>query len=299
MEKAAMMVKARRLVRNVSDLPTIPAMVSRMIALLDSNEADPDEIANLMLSEPVLAARIIRIVNSPLYRSSSEITSVRRALLYMGFRSMREIIMTSYFVNAFQGKPQAFAAKIFWTHSFSVGAIAQRIAAMVNYPDLEKAGLVAIVHDIGKVFMGHYLLDDYARMLADITETNCSTYQAELDHFGTTHCEVGLCLAQSWNFPPVYCDIISHHHSCQMATEDPLLAAIVSVADFACLQHAGNGIAQPGPLSTSENHAWHVISQQPVKLPEQDFYKFIESLDTTFVEIDREVRHVLISMMGS
>jgi len=299
LDKAAMMVKARRLVREVSELPTIPALVTRIVSMLDSQEADPDEIANLMLSEPVLTARIIRIVNSPLYRSSSEITSIKRALLYMGFRSMREIILASYFMNAFQGRQQAFSAKTFWIHSFSVGAVARRIAAMVKYPDLEKACLVAIVHDIGKVFMGHYLLDDYARMVAEISDTTCSTYQAEQDFFGTTHCEIGLCLAQSWNFPPAYCEVISHHHSCQMATEDPLLTAIVSLADFVCLLHsAGNGIAQPGQLGKSENHAWMVINQQPVKLPEQDFDSFMASLDKTFEEIDREVRHMLISMMS-
>lgn len=298
-DKASMMVKARRLVKGVSELPTIPVLISRIVSMLDSQEADPDEIANLMLSEPVLTARIIRIVNSPLYRSSNEITSIKRALLYMGFRSMREIILASYFINAFQGK-QAFAIKTFWVHSFSVGAVARRIAAMVKYPDLEKACLVAIVHDIGKVFMGHYLFDDYARLVAEISGTARSTHQAELEFFGTTHCEIGLCLAQSWNFPPAYCEIISHHHSCQMATEDSLLAAIVNLADYACLLHtANNGIAQPGPLGASEQHAWQVLNQQPVQLPEQDFSAFMKSLDNTFEEIDREVRHMLISMMSA
>lgn len=298
-DKAAMMVKARRLVRGTSELPAVPMVISKIVSLLDSQEGEPDEIADLMLSEPVLAARIIRIVNSPLYRSSNEITSIRRALLYMGFRSMREIILTTYLLNAFQGKDLAFNPKTFWVHSFSVGAVARRIAASIGYPDLEKTWLVAIVHDIGKVFLGHYLRDEYAAMLERINGTGVSVHEAEREQFGTTHSEIGLCLAQAWNFPPVYCEIISRHHECQATTEDPLLAAIISLADYACLvRPPTDSIVQAAAPGESELHAWQVIKQRPATLPEKDIDSFVLSLETTFEEIDREVRHTLMSMMA-
>ena len=82
-----MMIKARKLFKEISDLPTIPAIVSKVISLLDNHDADPDDIADMILSDQVLAARVIRVVNSPLYRSGSEISSVKRALLYLGSRA--------------------------------------------------------------------------------------------------------------------------------------------------------------------------------------------------------------------
>ncbi|MDO9310028.1 MAG: HDOD domain-containing protein, partial [Deltaproteobacteria bacterium] len=151
-----MMIKARKLFKEISDLPTIPAIVSKVISLLDNHDADPDDIADMILSDQVLAARVIRVVNSPLYRSNSEISSVKRALLYLGFKSVREMILTSYFIEGFKQKEQPFDIKTFWMHSFSVGAISRRIATMVGYEDVEKAYLVGIIHDIGKVFLGQY-----------------------------------------------------------------------------------------------------------------------------------------------
>ncbi len=290
MEKVTMMIKARRLFKDVSDLPTIPAIVSKVASMLDNQEADPDEIADLILSDQVLAARVIRVVNSPLYRTNSQITSVKRALLFLGFKSVREMILTSYFVDGFREKEQPFDMKMFWMHSFSVGAISRRIARQVDYPDVEKAYLVGILHDIGKVFLGHYCKDEYGQMLASIKNTSFTTYEAEYEYFGTTHCEVGLCLAQRWNFPSMYCDVISYHHSSEMATEDPLLTAIVSLADFYCLSHSSSdSVAQASIPGRSEENAWKVFKQLAPDVSASSLEHFLSDLDEEYEVISQEV----------
>jgi putative nucleotidyltransferase with HDIG domain len=292
-----MMIKARRLIKDVDDLPTIPAIVSKVIGMLDDNEADPDAIANLMLSDQVLAARVIRLVNSPLYRPTSEITSVKRALMYLGFKSVREMLQTTYLVNAFKGREEAFDIRTFWIHSFTVGAISQRIAVMTGYRDTEKAYLVGIIHDIGKVFLGHYCRDEYVSMLDMISGKPYTTYEAESEVFGTSHCEVGLCLAQRWNFPPVYCDIISYHHNSELATEDPLLTAIVSLADYCSLARTpASGIAQATVYGRSEENAWSVLSQLGSKKLSGGLDDFMLSLNSDFETTANEVKQLFDSM---
>ena len=285
-----MMIKARRLFKDTSDLPTLPAIVSKVVTMLDDQDASSDDITDLILSDQVLAAKVIRVVNSPLYRSSNSITSVKRALIYLGFKSVREMILTSYFVDGFKNKEQPFDMKIFWVHSFSVGAITRHIARQVNYPDLEKAYLVGILHDIGKVFLGHYCKDEYARMLASINNTSRTTYEAEYEYFGTTHCEIGLCLAQRWNFPSVYSDVISSHHSSEMATEDPLLTAIVALADFYCSSHVtSDSVAQASIPGPSEESAWHLFTQLSPGQPASSLEHFLSDLDEEYEAISQEV----------
>ena len=292
-----MMIKARKLVRDVDDLPTIPAIVSKVITLLDDSDANPDTIVDLMLSDQVLAARVVRLVNSPLYRPASEITSVKRALMYLGFKSVREMLQTTYFVNAFKGREEAFDIRTFWIHSFTVGAISQRIAAMTGYRDTEKAHLVGIIHDIGKVFLGHYCRDEYASMLEMISGKPYTTYEAEAEVFGTSHCEVGLCLAQRWNFPPVYCDIISYHHTSELATEDPLLTAIISLADFCSLARMpASGIAQASALGRSEENAWAVLCQLSSKPLPRGLDDFMIQLNNDFEITANEVRQLFDTM---
>lgn len=285
-----MMITARRLFKDISDLPTIPAIVSKVVSLLDNHEASPDDIADLILSDQVLAARVIKVVNSPLYRTNNQITSVKRALLFIGFQSVREMILTSYFVDGFKQKEQPFDMKMFWMHSCSVGAISRYIARLADYADLEKAYLVGILHDIGKVFLGHYCKDEYGQMLDSIRNTSFTTYEGEYEFFGTTHCEVGLCLAQRWNFPSDYCDVISHHHSSEMATEDPLLTAIVALADFYCLSHGvTDSVAQASIPGQSEENAWNVLNQFAEDPLASSLEHFLSELDEEYETISHEV----------
>ncbi|MDD2271269.1 MAG: HDOD domain-containing protein [Desulfuromonadaceae bacterium] len=297
MDKVAMMINARKLFKDVSDLPTIPAIVSRVVSMLDSQDASPDEVADLILSDQVLAARVIRVVNSPLYRTSNTILSVKRALLFLGFKSVREMILTSYFVDSFKNQEQPFDMKMFWVHSFSVGAISRRIARMIEYNDVEKAYLVGIIHDIGKVFLGHYCKEEYGRMLAGISNTSSTTYDAEYESFGTTHCEVGLCLALRWNFPPAYCDVIANHHSSEVVTEDPLLLSIVALADFYCLSHGTyNSVAQASIPGASEDNAWEVLSQFATDSLPTSLEHFLSALDEEYEAINQEVNQLFNTM---
>ncbi|MHB8057428.1 MAG: HDOD domain-containing protein [Desulfuromonadaceae bacterium] len=297
MEKVAMMIAARKLFKDISDLPTIPAIVSRVVAMLDNQDASPDEVADLILSDQVLAARVIRVVNSPLYRTSNTIVSVKRALLFLGFKSVREMILTSYFVDGFRHKEQPFDMKMFWVHSFSVGAISRRIARMVDYQDVEKAYLVGIIHDIGKVFLGHYCKEEYGRMLAGISNTSATTYDAESEFFGTTHCEVGLCLALRWNFPPAYCDVISSHHSTEAVSEDPLLTSIVALADFYCLSHGTyDSVAQASIPGQSEDNAWEVVSQFSANTLPSSLEHFLSALDEEYDAVALEVNQLFNTM---
>jgi putative nucleotidyltransferase with HDIG domain len=296
-EKVSLMINARKLFKDISDLPTIPVIVSKVVSMLDNHEADPDEIADLILSDQVLAARVIRVVNSPLFRTNNAITSIKRALLYIGFKSVREMILTSYFVEGFKHKDQPFDMKMFWMHSFSVGAISRRIARIVDYQDIEKAYLVGILHDIGKVFLGHYCKELYGQMLTSIRNTSFTTYEAEAEFFETTHCEVGLCLAQRWNFPPDYCDVISHHHTSEMATEDPLLTAIVTLADFYCLSHVtADSVAQASIPGRSEENAWNEFQLNATEPLASSLEHFLSELDEEYEAICNEVNQLFNTM---
>jgi putative nucleotidyltransferase with HDIG domain len=169
---------------------------------------------------------------------------------------------------------------------------------MVGYRDAEKANLVGIIHDIGKVFLGHYFKDEYAGMLEMISGKPYTTYEAEVEVFGTSHCEVGLCLAQRWNFPPAYCDIISYHHTSELATEDPLLTAIVSLADFFSLSSTpASGVAQATTPGRSEDIAWNVLKQLSSKPLAADLDGFLAELGNEFGNSPREVELLFHSMV--
>jgi HD-like signal output (HDOD) protein len=117
-----MMEKAQRMIGGVRNLPTIPEITARVAGMLDNPDADLDEVAEVLLTDQVMASRVIKIVNSPLFKPVHEIRSLKRALIYLGLHRIKEIVLTCSIIKAFEGKESVFDIRAFWRHSFGWGS---------------------------------------------------------------------------------------------------------------------------------------------------------------------------------
>lgn len=280
------MEKAAALIRGMTDLPTIPAVATQVLSLLDQPDVEIDQVAELLLTDQVMAARVLKMVNSPLYRPATVITSLKGALVYLGLRHIREFILTCSFIQSFEGKEGVLGVKPFWEHSFGVGIVARLIAAKVGYHDTEKAYIGGLIHDIGEVFLSYYLKDEFQKVVDAIRESPVQLVEAEERILGTTHCEVGLCLAREWHFPDDYCEIVACHHAPREATNAPRLAAIVNLADLFCtVRNLDYGGKEWTSFSLADEPAWAMIQEQGKKLVEFDVERFCYELDDQVEEI--------------
>lgn len=293
MEKAAMMQRAQEMVESFVDLPTIPQVATKVIELLDRPGVELDEVADMILADQVLAARVIKMVNSPLYKPAHEIKSVKRALIYLGFRHIRELAFTCSFVDVFEGRDGIIDIQSFWEHSFGVGVVAKIIAQRVRYPDSEKAYLVGIVHDIGEVFLSYYRQDAFKSLLDSAQGHPFRLVEKEAEFLGTSHNEVGLCIARKWNFPKDYCEAIALHHAPGEAVLDPTLCAIVSIADLFCsvrqLDYRGQSWVS---FNLAEEPAWGLLKGYAPHLAELDVERFCYELDDRVPEIQDMVKSI-------
>lgn len=286
MDTQKMLETAQILIRGVTDLPTIPEITARVSALLDNPDVELEEVADLILTDQVMAARVIKIVNSPLFKPMHEIRSLKRALIYLGFRRIREIALTCSIIKAFEGEKGAIDIRTFWQHSFGVGIVSKIIAQRVRYPEVEKAYICGIVHDIGEVFLSNYLKNDFEKIIALIKGTSHCFIDAETLLLGTSHCEIGFCMANKWNFPQEYCDVIAHHHAPHNATLDPMLVAIVNLADLFCsVRQLDYGGREWVSFNLAEEVSWKILQEFSPRLSGLDVERFCFELDERVPEI--------------
>jgi len=226
---------AHTIMKTFKVLPTIPVAASRAIQLLNEAEVDMGEVADILLADQVIAARVIRIVNSPLYKLLQEIDSVRKALIFLGPQRVFEIILTSCFMELTDSKLRSpLNMKRCWEHAFGVGLIARQIASYCDGVQQEQAYIAGILHDIGEVILSQQRRDEFTRVLVLARERDLDLYHAEMEVFGTTHAEVGGLLAEQWHFPQVFIDAIRNHHQAEMAMMPPV-TRYVHVADQICM----------------------------------------------------------------
>jgi HD-like signal output (HDOD) protein len=225
------------LVNKTVELPTIPAVLTRLNAVLADPEASAKDVATVIAADPAVATNLLRIVNSPYYGLQVRVSSVDLAVSILGFNMTRKVALKAAVFSVFAKKKepeQAFDFKGFWRHAVFAGVAARtlggssRSLATTHGGDLYMCGLL---HDIGKIILLEKQHDRYVAMLAEANRTARPEIDVELERFGFTHADVGSVLAIKWFLPEDLTIAIRYHHA---PAKDPFhqsLSSLVHLAD--------------------------------------------------------------------
>src|SRR5688572_2303827 len=72
----------------VKNLPAVPAVLPKLLALLRKTEVDNDQVITLITFEPALTAHVLRACNSAMFGSSRPADDVQEAVMRLGFREL-------------------------------------------------------------------------------------------------------------------------------------------------------------------------------------------------------------------
>jgi HD-like signal output (HDOD) protein len=219
-------------------LPTLPAYIFELNALLGSPQVDLKRVGKVIRTDPSLTAQLIRLCNSALYTVRRRVLSVEEAAILMGVERLRTLVLSCSLME-FTGRqfsPQAVQA--FWQHSLMAGMISERIALWIDFPEREQAYLGGLLHDLGLLPL--WLVAAEEDICSDVPPPVAwqDSVPAEREYFGLDHCTAGRALGMSWNFLPSFVDVFEHHHNPDEASHDKVLVGIVSSADHFCNNHA-------------------------------------------------------------
>ena len=88
------------------------------------------------------------MANSPYYGASRSISTLRDALLFMGFDAIRSLIITAVLKGMFSNV--GLSENLLWEHAVGCGLAAKKIGDEVGFQRREEAFLAGLMHDVGK-----------------------------------------------------------------------------------------------------------------------------------------------------
>jgi putative nucleotidyltransferase with HDIG domain len=206
-----------------------------------------DDVRAIVDMDPVLTASVLRVVNSAALGLREPITSMGRALGYLGDKMVVGIALGSN-ANRVYGDPldgYEAASGDLWRHSMLVAIAARETARLTRQcvpPDL--AYTAGLLHDIGKPIVSAFVKEVAPDRLDAIREQHSTNYlESERDATGSDHAEVGALLATRWNLPEPLCEVVRHHHAPSEAKEEYRgLCFAVHLADIiAMMSGSGTG----------------------------------------------------------
>ena len=227
--------------RSINDLPTLPAVVTKITAAVDNVHTDSKQVARLLQDDPVLSARVLRLVNSALYAGAEPTASVQLAVARIGLVGIRNLAMAVAVFQAFRpGDKDTFDRKEFWRHCILCGVantiLFRRARSKLTryYPD-DVLHLSGLVHDIGRIVLDVHFHDAFVAAMAARDQTMAPLIEMERKYTGTDHAEVGAWLAQRWKMIPAVEQVIRWHHEPDSAApEYRELAGLCNAANYIC-----------------------------------------------------------------
>jgi putative nucleotidyltransferase with HDIG domain len=221
-------IRANRLV-----LPALPDVAIRTRRLLDNPKSASNQVARAISADAVLTTRLLRVVNSPLYRTRHQIDDIRTAVTRLGNANVRSMVTSLAMEQIYQNKlaspfKRRYLARS-WEHGIMVAALSYVISDRYTGLNPDEAMLAGLIHDIGKL-----PIIEYSEMLSDFSEN-----EQRLDRLlEALHPRVGALVLRAWKFAPEMVAVAAEHEDLQRAPEtDTDYTDVVIVANL--LSHVG------------------------------------------------------------
>jgi HD-like signal output (HDOD) protein len=222
-------------IRRCGQIGTLPSVAAQIVRLSAEPDSALEDLNRIIMNDPVLSARILKVVNSAYYGVPGTVNSINRAIALLGFKAVKNIALAGSLVKLFRGgvATKTFSAKALWTHSVAVATGARLLARQTACGCGEEAFLAGLLHDIGILVE---MLDDgpaFVRMLNRLaTDEGLAFRKLEEETFGASHEAFGAGLCKHWNFPPSLQDAAGfHHHPEELPEDRRQLPILVHVAD--------------------------------------------------------------------
>lgn len=206
----------------------------KLLSTLCSPATTAREITQLLGREPALAARVLRIANSPFYGQSRTVHSIEKAIVLLGLDAIRGIVAAGC-LDRFATRSSSSAginALSVVAHSLATAAAAGAMSAQLPLARESDAFLAGLLHNLG-VFVQLRLDAERMSQVADACARSAvpSIRQIERSAGIVTHEECFAVLADAWQLPlPIALAGAHHHDPSEVPPEHRGLVTLVGLA---------------------------------------------------------------------
>lgn len=247
---------AASLVRSADRIASPPRVFQKVNEIVNDPESTTEDIARAIGEDSGITLRLLRVVNSAFFGYNQKIESLDQAVLALGTRQVRDLVLATTVADKFEGLPaDLINMERFWQHSLACGVMARSLAQARRELNLEPYFLGGMLHDVGRVVMFSKMPGQCREIVARCVKSNEVMHTVEREIFGYDHAEVGGLLLSTWGLSPQLEEAVASHHLPQRAERNPLLAAVVHIADVIvnALKFGNSGTSIVPRLSTA---AW-------------------------------------------
>ena len=234
------------LLAQVQELQPLPAVALRLISMAEDVRFSAQDLAEAVRMDQALTLKVLRLSNSAFYGLPRRITSIREAVVLLGFREVRALALSACVIDPLVRDSLEQAGidyDVFWKNSMVVAYFAQ-VLSLVERIDQDEAFTAGLVHNIGRLAMAQHRPDRLQAATLRAHDTKRSIHDVQLQAFGYTDADLGAAIADSWSFPVPLVEAIANHQRSLSELPDPrgLDALVVRARRFSRSHGVSDGL---------------------------------------------------------
>lgn len=245
------------LVQKTKVISSLPLVYTRVQEAVNDPHSSNRDLANIISEDPGLAARLLRMSNSPFFGFASKIDTINRAVTVIGTKQLCDLVLATSVMRLFHGvSPELVCMESFWRHSVACGVAARILATYRREPNVERFFVAGLLHDIGRLIIFMQIPEIALKVLQEAHSRTALLYEVESEMLGFDHAAVGGALLTQWWLPEHTVEAVAHHHRPSDSPNEHIDAALVHIADLIvnamCIGTSGERFVPPLDLRAWE-----------------------------------------------
>ncbi|MGP9802904.1 HDOD domain-containing protein [Rheinheimera sp. NSM] len=205
-------MQALQCAQNVANLFVLPEGYLRAKQLMDSDTASPDEVAEVILLDPVLTSKLLKLANSAIYNLPYQVESVSKVLLGLGKTRVYNLLLSIGIASACSKvDTSAIDLDRFWEQSVNAALIARFLAQSCGLKSSDRFYVAGLLHNIGEMVVLHNNARQANQCQNYTTEE--LPWQLQQRVLGFTYAQCGAELLRLWQLPDSIIEAVALQHS--------------------------------------------------------------------------------------
>jgi HD-like signal output (HDOD) protein len=223
-----------QLLKRFTSIKTLPHVALRLSKLISDESITIRDLEEVIRLDPTLVLRLLRVVNSPYYGLKHKVDSIARAVVFLGMKNLRNMVVTEALKDIFKIGPNedVFSRRKLWLHSAAVSICSRMISERIFEQKGEDVFLCGILHDIGMIVEEQVATTSFIKA-CEVYQTEQKPFTAcEREIIGTDHCAIGYALALDWKLPVDVQEGIRLHHRTVNNIAPDSLPGMIQLSEF-------------------------------------------------------------------
>jgi len=271
------------ILKSAEQLPPFPVVMQRALQIMEDPRTSAQDVVDVIQYDPSITANLLKLCNSAHFGLPRTVHSLRDAVVLMGFDQVLEIVFSQasarFFTTPLRG--YGLEAGELWRHAVACALLPKIIAKRLSREAKAIHFTAALLHDIGKIVMNPYVLDNFETIRMTMEKEHLSFLEAEKTVLGIDHAEVGGWLVEQWTFPKVLVFAVRYHHTPFLTPGDHEFVQLIYLCDLVAMM---TGIGGSG--DGLSYHAYSEVMRQ-FGLREKDLETFVIQLGEQFDRVKK------------